>query len=56
MTLPESERVMPESIVHAALRTECEIIAYTYTEPTIFFEYSLDVAKPVSYTHLVYVG
>ena len=45
MTLPESERVMPESIVHAALRTECEIIAYTYTEPTIFFEYSLNVAK-----------
>lgn len=45
MTLPESERVMPESIVHAALRTECEIIAYTYTEPTIFFEYSLDVAR-----------
>lgn len=45
MKMPESERIDPEEVVRAALKTGCEIIAYTYTEPTIFFEYSYDVAK-----------
>jgi len=45
MNLPESERIPPEDIVLAAQKTGCEIIAYTYTEPTIFFEYGFDVAK-----------
>jgi len=35
----------PEEIVSAAKRTGCGSIAYTYSEPTIFFEYALDVAK-----------
>jgi len=35
----------PETIVAAARRTNCRSIAYTYTEPTIFFEYSFDVAR-----------
>ncbi len=35
----------PEEIVAAAVRSGCRSIAYTYTEPTIFFEYCLDTAK-----------
>jgi len=35
----------PESVVLAAKQNGCKSIAYTYTEPTIFFEYALDVAK-----------
>jgi pyruvate formate lyase activating enzyme len=37
--------VSPEEIVVAAKRNNCESIAYTYTEPTIFFEYAYDTAK-----------
>lgn len=35
----------PEQVVHAAERHGCRSIAYTYTEPTIFFEYSYDIAR-----------
>ena len=35
----------PETLVAEALRSGCKSISYTYTEPTIFFEYALDVAK-----------
>ena len=34
----------PEEVVHAAQRYGSRSIAYTYTEPTIFFEYSYDIA------------
>jgi len=34
----------PEQIVAVAQRAGCRTIAYTYTEPTIFFEYSYDTA------------
>jgi pyruvate formate lyase activating enzyme len=37
--------VPPERIVAAAKKTECSSISYTYTEPTIFMEYALDVAR-----------
>jgi len=37
--------VTPEAIVEAAERNRCESISYTYTEPTIFFEFSYDCAK-----------
>ena len=37
--------VSPEEIVSAAKRNNCESIAYTYSEPTIFFEYAYDIAK-----------
>jgi len=40
--------VSPEEIVVAAKRNNCESIAYTYTEPTIFFEYAYDTAKLAS--------
>jgi pyruvate formate lyase activating enzyme len=39
------EDVQPEEIVLAAKLSKCESIAYTYSEPTIFFEYALDIAK-----------
>lgn len=34
----------PEQIVAAAKAAGCETIAYTYTEPTIFFEFAYDTA------------
>lgn len=35
----------PAEVVKAALKTGCHSIAYTYTEPAIFFEYMLDTAR-----------
>jgi len=35
----------PEQVVLAAQRYSSRSIAYTYTEPTIFFEYSYDIAR-----------
>jgi pyruvate formate lyase activating enzyme len=45
MSMPMGQRVMPEEVVALALRTGSKSIAYTYSEPTIFFEYSFDTAK-----------
>jgi pyruvate formate lyase activating enzyme len=35
----------PEAIVRDTRRQGCRSIAYTYTEPTIFFEYAYDVCR-----------
>lgn len=35
----------PEDVVAAALRGDCKTIAYTYTEPTVYFEFAYDTAK-----------
>jgi pyruvate formate lyase activating enzyme len=35
----------PEAVVEAAVRNGCESISYTYTEPTIFFEFAYDCAR-----------
>lgn len=35
----------PEEIVSRALAAGCRSISYTYTEPTIFFEYAYDTAR-----------
>ena len=32
-------------IVSKAKQADCKAIAYTYTEPTIFFDYSYDTAR-----------
>ncbi len=45
MEMPESKRIPPEAVVADAIKYGCKSIAYTYTEPTIFFEYSYDAAK-----------
>ncbi|MDP2644426.1 MAG: AmmeMemoRadiSam system radical SAM enzyme [Desulfobacterales bacterium] len=37
--------LLPESIVRQAKSQRCRSIAYTYTEPTIFFEYAYDTAR-----------
>jgi len=37
--------VAPQAVVTAAEQHQCQSIAYTYTEPTIFFEYTLDTAR-----------
>ena len=39
------ESYTPEDVVAAALRADCRSIAYTYTEPTVFFEFAFDTAK-----------
>jgi pyruvate formate lyase activating enzyme len=39
------EKVSAEEIVSLALKHNCVSISYTYTEPTIFFEYAYDTAR-----------
>jgi pyruvate formate lyase activating enzyme len=41
----EGEEITPEQIVAAAVRSGCQSIAYTYTEPTIFMELCNDCAR-----------
>ncbi|GAB4244280.1 MAG: AmmeMemoRadiSam system radical SAM enzyme [Thermoleophilia bacterium] len=38
-------RIPPHQVVHEAVAAGCESIAYTYTEPTIYFEYAADCAS-----------
>ena len=35
----------PEQVVAAAIEANCNSIAYTYSEPTVFYEYVLDTAR-----------
>jgi len=44
-TAPDEQEVLPEEVVKAAIKNNCKSISYTYTEPTIFFEYAFDIAK-----------
>ncbi|MFH1406928.1 MAG: AmmeMemoRadiSam system radical SAM enzyme [Candidatus Omnitrophota bacterium] len=48
-TYPEQTKKLPfipsDKIVDEAIRTECDSIAYTYSEPIVFYEYVLDIAK-----------
>jgi pyruvate formate lyase activating enzyme len=37
--------VSPEQIVEAVEKAGCDSISYTYTEPTVFFEFALDCAR-----------
>jgi pyruvate formate lyase activating enzyme len=41
----EIDEVRPEDIIEAAINDEAISIAYTYTEPTIFYEFALDTAE-----------
>ncbi|MDP8234175.1 MAG: AmmeMemoRadiSam system radical SAM enzyme [Candidatus Saelkia tenebricola] len=38
-------KMLPEDIVDKARESGAKSIAYTYTEPTVFFEYAYDIAK-----------
>ena len=35
----------PRQVMAEVIDSDCRSIAYTYTEPTIFFEYSYDIAR-----------
>lgn len=41
----EGVELPPEEVVDNALKKGCASISYTYTEPTIFFEYAYETAK-----------
>ncbi len=41
----EGYQLSPAEIVEQARRRGCQSISYTYTEPTIFFEYAYETAK-----------
>jgi pyruvate formate lyase activating enzyme len=41
-------RFDPDEVVRRALETDCSSIAYTYTEPTVYFEYARDCAVGAS--------
>lgn len=48
--LPEGQdlnklKLLPSDAVDYALRQHCRSISYTYTEPTIFFEYAFETAQ-----------
>ena len=43
--ITQGQDILPETIVQQALKTGCESISYTYTEPTVFFELALETAK-----------
>ena len=38
------DQVTPQAVVDAAIQSGCKSISYTYTEPTIFFEFAYDTA------------
>ncbi|MDZ7331235.1 MAG: AmmeMemoRadiSam system radical SAM enzyme [candidate division KSB1 bacterium] len=40
-----SREISPEELVKLAKHNRCQSIAYTYTEPTIYFEYAYDTAQ-----------
>jgi pyruvate formate lyase activating enzyme len=39
------EHFPPEQVIVSARQSRCQSISYTYTEPTIFFEYAYQTAK-----------
>ncbi len=39
------DAVTPQEVVTAALKGNCKSISYTYTEPTVFFEFAYDTAR-----------
>jgi pyruvate formate lyase activating enzyme len=44
-TIGHGQEYSPEDIIYSAKKHRCRSISYTYTEPTIFFEYAYDTAK-----------
>ena len=41
----DNVKMSPQEVVQSALKNNCSSIAYTYSEPIIFYEYMLDTAK-----------
>jgi pyruvate formate lyase activating enzyme len=44
----EGRHLAPEEAVSAALAGNCRSISFTYTEPTVYFEYAYDTARKAS--------
>jgi len=42
--LPYSKNITPEEIIQLALKKDCQSIAYTYNEPTVFYHFARDIA------------
>ncbi|MCP3966309.1 MAG: AmmeMemoRadiSam system radical SAM enzyme [Lentisphaerae bacterium] len=40
-----SFRMPPKQVIRAARKLKCKSIAYTYTDPVIFYEYTLDTSR-----------
>ncbi|MDG6219365.1 MAG: AmmeMemoRadiSam system radical SAM enzyme, partial [Candidatus Thermoplasmatota archaeon] len=47
-----AEEIDPSEIIEEALHHSCESISYTFTEPTIFFEFAYDTAVLASQKNL----
>ncbi len=45
--------INPEDIVFQAIRANCKSIAYTYTEPTVYFEFAFDTAQIAHENNLI---
>lgn len=43
-SLDDGKQTPPESIIEIAKKYNCKSISYTYTEPTIFYEYAYDIS------------
>jgi len=41
----EGTRITPEQIAETAIYHTCASVSFTYNEPTVFFEYAIDIAK-----------
>ena len=41
----EGHEMAPGEVVTEAVKSRCRSISYTYTEPTVFFEYARDIAE-----------
>lgn len=41
----KNKEVSSKDIILMAKQSNCDLIAYTYNEPTVFYEYTLDIAK-----------
>lgn len=41
----ETKEMTPEKVIEEAIKSGSKTIAFTYNEPTIFYEYMLDIAK-----------
>lgn len=41
----DNTELMPEKAVEECIKNRCSSIAYTYNEPTVFYEYMLETAK-----------
>jgi pyruvate formate lyase activating enzyme len=40
-----SYSMQPQDIVESAIKSKCPFVVYTYTEPTVFYEYMIDISK-----------